>query len=230
MAKRYVKSPNSPIPDYPPDPEVQARVRAALGLDRPRKPPPPEMAESLPAGLSEAPMPEPPQELRMPPPTPPLVRRPEDETTPAFGKITRVNDADLMKMEWLIPRLCEHFPDISANAWHSRLRIYMHENGYLFVRNERAVALAYVARDLFSTKPYVAPIFVVHADRDRPTVDDEGGALDAIRLFREIVRWAKGLGATEVRNCQAHSDVPPGRIREQITGGDRREEIFIRLK
>lgn len=223
------KGPNSIIPDGDPDPELQAQVRHAVGFDKPPKPLPPTMADGLPEGLSEAPMPEPPQEIKLPPPTSLMRERQPDETVPAFGPITRVTDNDLIHMPWIISRLREHFPHIGPNSWFSRLRVYMHDNGYLFVRNERAVALAYVARELFDERPWVAPIFVLHADRDRPTAEDEGGARDAVALIREIVRWAKTMGASEVRNVQVHCDIPPGRL-QHSAGGDRRDEIFIRLK
>jgi hypothetical protein len=229
MPKPMVKGPNSIIPDGEPDPEMEAQVRAIMGFDKPKKPAPPEMAASLPDGLSEAPMPEPRQEIKLPPPTVIMHERQPDETVPAFANIRRMTEADLTQMPWLITRLKEHWPDVALNSWYSRLRVYMHDNGYLFVRNDRAVALAFVARNLFDLRPWVAPVFVLHADRDRPIAEDEGGAKDAIALVREIVRWAKTMGASEVRDLQIHCDISPGRL-QHLVSGERRDEIFVKLK
>lgn len=225
---RYRKNPNSIIPDGDPDPEMAAMVKKTLNWIE-RDPPEREhMADKLPDGVSEAPMPEPPQVIKLPEPTVFHQNQSLDTTTPAFGPITRVNEADLKQIPWIIARLREHFPKVAPYSWYGRLRGYIHDNGYLFVRNERAIALAFVARDQFDERPWVQPVFIIHADRSKANSEDEGGASDAVHLIREIVRWGKTLGASEVRNIQAHCDVPPGRIRHHVQG-ETRSEVFLRL-
>lgn len=216
-----------------PDPATRDQVRAALGLKPfseigPKEDPTP-VADAAPEGLSEAAIPDPTPEIKLPPPTTFKHERQPDETIPAFTKIRRVNDADLTAMPWLLDRLKEHWPNVAPNTWYSRLRVYMHDNGYLFVRNDRAIALAFVARDLFDRKPWVAPVFILHADRGKPNAEDEGGRSDAIALVREIVRWARTLGATEVRDVHRHCDLPPSDIEKKASGEDL-HTIFIRLK
>lgn len=228
--KKIVIPAGSIIPQGEPDPElVAAAVAAVPELNRTPKVRP-EMADSMAPGITEAPMPEPRQELKMPPPTPLPPARPADETVPAFGTVSRFKEGDLVELTWLRDRLGQHFPNVSPNQWPARLRMLAHENTYLFVRNARAVALARVQRDEFSDKPYVVPVFVVHADRDKLQADDQGGASDAAALVREIVRWAKTMGASEVRHLSDHADIPPGRLKEAITGAEYRQEVVVKIK
>ena len=215
-----------------PPPELRDKVREALGLTPFDQigptPAPTPVADAAPEGLSEAPTPDPTPEIKLPPPTLFRERQP-DEVIPAFTKIRRVNDADLTTIPWLLDRLKEHWPRVAPNAWYSRLRVYMHDNGYLFVRNDKAIALAFVARDLFDEKPWVSPVFVLYGDKGKPVAEAEGGEAEAVQLVREIIRWARTLGATEVRDLHRHNDITPGRL-ESRSGGETLHTVFVRLK
>jgi hypothetical protein len=214
--KQFQRS--SLIPDEPPPPELSAAVRAALGLD---KPPKPTMADDLPEGLSEANPP--PEGLKLPPPLP-GPPRPADETMPAFGPIERVSQGALNQMGWLTTRLMLRFPHIAQHQWSGRLRMHMADNAYLFVRSEHAAALATVLRDAFRLKPQVQLLFCMHSDEDK-----EVGERECLLLLREIVRWAKTLGADEVQRLSENCDVMPSVI-AKLPGGERRDEIIVRVR
>ena len=116
----------------------------------------------------------------------------------------------------------EHdFPGISPTQWNAKLRMFMHENSYLLVRNDHAVALARVQRDEFSNDPFVVPIFVLRDDTDRARDD-------AFALCKEVVRWAKTLQASEVRFGD-HVRVTPERLISKLDG-DERKTIVVKTK
>jgi hypothetical protein len=221
--KQFQRS-SSLIPDEPPPPELAAEVRRVLGLDK--KAPKPTMADALPEGLTEADPP--PEGLKLPPPLP-GPPRPADETMPAFGPITRVNQADLAQMAWLTTRLMLHFPHIPPNHWSGRLYMYMADNAYLFVRSGHAAALATVVRDVFRPKPQVQLLFCLHSEQEKTGEDKQVGASECVLLLREILRWAKTLGADEVYRLNEFCDVMPSVI-EKLPGGERRDEIIVRIR
>ena len=215
------------IPQGDPDPaDVEAAVAAVPELFRTRKTPlPPTMEETLPPGITEAPIPDPEVPLKVPEPTvmhqaQSLGVRPADETEPAFGTVTRFKEADLVELWWLRPVLERLFPRVSPNQWFSKLRSFMNQNNYLFIRNEHAVALAHLAHDEFGTDPYVMPIFVVN---------DEGYRNEALKLWRAMARWGKLAGASEVRDMTRHTDVIVSDLL-RVPGAEKREEIVARLK
>ena len=57
----------------------------------------------------------------------------------------------------------------------------------------------------------------------------EGGESEAVQLVREIVRWARTLGATEIRDLHRHNDITPGRLADR-SGGETLHTVFVRLK
>ena len=219
---------SSLIPDEPPPPELTAEVRRALGLDKPtvRKP---TMADHLPDGLSEADPP--PEGLKLPEPLPRVgPPRPADETIPAFGPITRVNLAALAQMGWLTTRLMLRFPHIAEPQWSGRMRMYMVDNAYLFVRSEHAAALATVVRDPFRPKAYVQLLFCMHSEHGNSSEERELGERECVQLLREIVRWAKTLGADEIHRLSEFCDLAPSAIVRGISGSEKREEIIVRIR
>lgn len=223
-----MKSRSSLIPDHPPPPELTAAVRSALGLDKEREPmsPQPTLADALPAGLSEANPP--PEGLLKPPPLPEMPRRPADETMPAFGAIQRVNLADLTHLGWLSTRLVLRFPHIAEGQWLGRLRLYMIDNAYLFIRTGQAAALAMVVRDAFKPKPDVSVLFCIHSEASKP--EREGAERDCVLLMREIVRWAKMLNAEEVRGLTDFCDLNPSELLREVSSSERREELVVRIR
>lgn len=220
---------SSLIPDHPPPPELAAAVRSALGLDKEPAPPKPTMADALPEGLSEAnPLPE---GLKMPPPLPVLPPRPADETMPAFGPVIRVNLADLAHMAWLSTRLMLRYPHIAEGQWLGRLRLYMMDNAYLFIRSGEAAALSMVVRDAFRPKPYVSLLFCMHSKASKPPSEErESAERDCVRLLREIVRWSKTLAAEEIRGLSDFCDLSPSALLQQISSSERRDEIVVRIR
>jgi hypothetical protein len=216
---------SSLIPDQPPPPELAAAVRSALGLDKEPAPPKPTMADALPDGLSDAGKPL--EGLKLPDPPPP---RPIDETIPAFGPITRVNLADLAHMGWLSTRLVLRFPHIQEGQWLGRLRMYMMDNAYLFVKSGEAAALATVVRDAFRSKPHVSLLFCMHAEASKPTKERESAERDCVLLLREVVRWAKTLGAGEVGGLTDFCDLSPTALIHDLAGSEKREEIVVKIR
>lgn len=222
------KGPNSIIPDGEPDPaDVDAAVAAVPELFRVRKTPlPPTMADGLEPGITEAPIPDPPPEIKLSEPTVfhqaqtlTLPDRPADETVPAFGTVTRFKEADLVELWWLRPALEKLFPNVPPVQWNAKLRMFMGQNNYLFVRNAHAVALARTSREEFGTDPVVTPLFVVSEDGDHR---------EGIKLCREIVRWAKLQGASEVRDLNRHNDDVSDLM--SLPKAEKREEIVCKLK
>ena len=219
---------SSLIPDEPPPPELTAAVREALGLDK-RAAPKPTMADGLPDGLSEANPP--PEGLKLPEPLPRVgPPRPADETMPAFGPIERVGQGALAQMGWLTTRLMLRFPHIAAHQWSGRLRMYMVDNAYLFVRSEHAAALATVARDAFRPKAYVQLLFCMHSEHGNSSEEREVGERECILLLRDVVRWAKTLGADEVHRLSEFCDLAPSKIERGISGSEKREDIIVRIR
>lgn len=219
---------SSLIPDHPPPPELAAAVRSALGLDKEPAPPKPTMADALPEGLSEANPPA--QGLKMPPPLPVLPPRPADETMPAFGPVIRVNLADLAHMGWLSTRLVLRYPHIAEGQWLGRLRMYMMDNAYLFVRSGQAAALAMVVRDAFRPKPYVSVLFCMHSEASKPAKERESAERDCVLLLREVVRWSKTLAAEEIRGLSDFCDLSPSEILREVSSSERRDEIVVRIR
>lgn len=219
---------SSLIPDQPPPPELTAAVRSALGLDR-QTPAKPTMADALPDGLSEANPP--PEGLKLPEPLhrvgPP---RPADETMPAFGPIVRVSQGALAQMGWLTTRLMLRFPHIGQPQWAGRMRMYMVDNAYLFIRSEHAAALATVVRDPLRPKAYVQLLFCMHSEQEKSSEDREVGERECVLLLREIVRWAKTLGADEVHRLSDFCDLSPSKIEKSLAGGEKREEVIVRIR
>lgn len=218
---------SSIIPNEPPPPELAAEVRSALGVrdKAPPPPPPPGLAAVLPEGMTDA---HPPLAgLKLPPlPEPP--QRPADETMPAFGPIERVNLADLTHFGWLATRLALRHPHIGDGQWLGRLRLYMIDNAYLFVRSGQAAALAMLMRDAFKPKPTVMVLFCLHSEASKPERQD--AERDCVRLVREIVRWAKTLGAEEVRGLTDFCDLNPSQLLHDVGGSERRDELFVRIR
>lgn len=215
------------IPEEPPPPELAAAVRAALGVPdkAPPAPPPPGLAEVLPEGMTDAAPPL--AGLKLPPlPEPPP--RPADETMPAFGPIERMNLADLAHMGWLSTRLVLRYPHIGEGQWLGRLRMYMMDNAYFFVRSGQAAALATVVRAALQPKPYVMVLFCIHSEASKPERED--AERDCVRLMREIVRWAKTLGAEEMRGLTDFCDLNPSELLRHIGGSERRDELFVRIR
>lgn len=218
---------SSLIPDHPPPPELADAVREALGLNKQPVPKPPTMADALPEGISEA---SPPLAgLKLPPPLAPPPR-PADETTPAFGPITRVNLADLAHLGWLSTRLMLRYPHIAEGQWLGRLRLYMLDNAYLFVRSGQAAALAMAVRDAFRPKPYVMTLFCMHSEAGKPPKEREAGERDCVLLIREIVRWSKTLGAEEIRGLTDFCDLSPTQLLHEVSSSERRDEIVVRIR
>jgi hypothetical protein len=214
---------SSLIPDGPPPPELAAAVRSALGLDKEPAPPKPTMADALPDGLSDAGKPL--AGLKLPDPPSP---RPIDETIPAFGPITRVNLADLAHMGWLSTRLVLRFPHIQEGQWLGRLRMYMMDNAYLFVKSGEAAALAMVVRDALRPKPHVSLLFCMHSEAGKP--ERQSAERACVLLLREVVRWAKTLGAEEVNGLTDFCDLSPTALIHDLAGSERREEIVVKIR
>jgi hypothetical protein len=221
-----MKSHSSLIPAEPPPPELAAAVRSALGLDKEEKEPAPPkatMADALPDGLTDAGTPL--AGLKLPAP---LLPRPLDETIPAFGPITRVNLADLAHMGWLSTRLLLRFPHIGEGQWLGRLRMYMMDNAYLFVKSGQAAALATVVRDALRPKSHVSLLFCMHSEAGKP--ERQSAERDCVLLLREVVRWAKTLGAEEVGGLTDFCDLSPSALLHELAGSEKREEIVVRIK
>jgi len=216
---------SSLIPDEPPPPELTAAVRTALGLDRQPKP---TMADGLPEGMTDA---DPPvdQGLKLPDPLRVGPPRPADETMPAFGPIARVNLGALNQLGWLTTRLMQRFPHIAEHQWSGRLRMYIVDNAFQFICSEHAAALATVVRDPFRPKAYVQLLFCMHSEQGQPTEEKAVGERECLLLLREIVRWAKMLGADEVHRLNEFCDLAPSML-DKITGSERREEIIVRIR
>jgi hypothetical protein len=224
---KYQRSPNSPVPAEPPPPELTAAVHAALGLDR--KATKPEMADALPDGLSEANPP--PPGLKLPEPLPRVgPPRPADETMPAFGPIERVNQGTLAQMGWLTTRLMLRFPHIAEHQWSGRLRMYMVDNAYLFIRSAHAAALATVVRDPFRAKAQVQLLFCMHSEHGNGAEERAVGERHCILLLREVLRWAKTLGADEIHRLADCCDLSPSKIENALAGAERRDEIVVRIR
>ena len=136
-------------------------------------------------------MAEPPQEIKLP-------DVPEQqqalELGPALESVQRFSESDLVSLWWLRPKLESLFPGVSPMQWFAKLRMFAHEQSYLFLTyKQEACALARVQRDEFGTDPYVVAIFVVAQDKN-----SYGG----IRLFKEIVRWAKVVEAAGIAKSE----------------------------
>jgi hypothetical protein len=51
-----------------------------------------------------------------------------------------------------------------------------------------------------------------------------------VLLLREVVRWAKTLGADEVHRLSEFCDLAPSKIEKAVAGTERRDEIVARIR
>lgn len=188
------------------------------------------MADSLPDGMSDA---DPPPETPKPLPQPPVPRteRLADETTPVAVEFSRFSQADLANFGWLMQRLGEHYRHIHTTTWAGRLRMYMGDNGHLFIRTKNAVLLATMARDPMGTEPYVLPIWCFHSMREFASGTGAGssGERESIALLREAARWGGRAGAKEMRCSTMVCDTPVDRL-ERLLEAEKREELVVRIR
>jgi hypothetical protein len=220
-------------PETLPPKELADEVERALFGDP--KPPPPEMADSLPEGMTDDGVERqtPDQVLKLPEPT--VFNRPRaaDEEIPAFVNVSRVTLADQPKLTWLVARLLHRFPHVVGMDWFARLRAFMMDNAYFFMKTENAVLLATTARDPFAAYPYVWPIFLLERERgpEGGHLKDSQSEKDSIALMRELMRWGKHHRATEIRCISGIgvSDLPMGVLVNTLRA-DRFDGFVITIK
>jgi hypothetical protein len=211
MTRRPAKNPLKHVPwDQKPDPEMTRMVREVLGIKEPK----PRDDDHAP-GLTDVGTP--PPALMMPPPTTFRERQP-DETEPAFTAIMRVTQPDLAKMPWLGERLNRAWPDFPAPQWSRRLMPFIQDNSYFFRHSRlQAVALAYMAHDLFEAKAHIVTVFNV------------GLQADSHQLFRDMVQWGKTFRATEIRHIARHTDLSLGKLAE-LHGFAKPEDPVVKIE
>lgn len=127
------------------------------------------------------------------------------------------------KGPWLLGRLQLKYPALQDKQFAGWLRGKVDSSEVLFIRTEHAVALAEIVHESLSSQPTVIERFVLVEDK---TNDDQ--LAEAVALYKDIQRWALGLGAAEIR-VDVFSDVPKALIKDTLGRIFIREEMFARV-
>lgn len=117
---------------------------------------------------------------------------------------------------WLVERLkvrWTHLHERQIGGW---LQAAIGVRGFLFIRSEKAVALAQATNKLMQPQQVVEEVFVLAR---------EGGIEEAALLYREFKHWADALGADEVI-CENLTDVPHDLIKAQFGRLWARDQVF----
>lgn len=126
------------------------------------------------------------QSLEPPPETAPS---PEfDTTTPVNMSVRRFTLNDLPRYaDKLYPHLKERFPHLHERMYGGWLRSCIDDNATFFVCGNATVAMAKMIHDPLDPRPMVEVVFCLGAQEE------------FIGMYKEMLRWAKDLGAPEVR-------------------------------
>lgn len=151
--------------------------------------------------------------------TPPV---PEEPVVRQATQVRRVSRADVEELRhWLVGRLAKAAQTYNRDAIYTFLVQALDSNEYLFIRNDRAVAMAAVQsrplRPLRVTEMFCYAIGYEPDDQsDEPTVFRSEAAQSAATLYPAIKAWAKGLGAAQCYLLD-HSDTTPYHV-EKVFG------------
>ena len=125
---------------------------------------------------------------------------------------------------WLLDRLRGLNPELRREIWPSRINGWMTTNDHLFVRNERAVLLAWASPRVLDGKIVVQEVFAWSRDA-KPSVSRAHGlaiekadpaARYVVLLYRHLREWARAQHAERLFVGQC-SDMLPSNIMETLS-------------
>lgn len=127
----------------------------------------------------------------------------------------RVHYGDLTDGEfsiWFSEKLRKRYPNVREELVLGMVRGYTEVNDCLFLRYQDAIGLAQLVRQPFCQPLRVEILFVFRrsAPDGRDTIWSQKQALD---IYRDILRWAESIGASEILFDQ-NSDVPVTSLKE----------------
>ena len=126
------------------------------------------------------------------PPPAPEPKRVFDTTTPAETTVHRFTLNDLPRYaDKLYPHLKERFPHLHERMYGSWLRSCITDNATFFVCGNATVAMAKMVHDPLDPRPMVDVVFCL------------GDESEFVPIYKEMLRWAKDLGAPEMRAFNA---------------------------
>lgn len=134
-----------------------------------------------------------------------------DTTTPMApeGTVSRFLPADVHKYgPWLIPKLTQRWPQISAMTFSGWVMGWTNGNTFLFVKLPNAVGLAETFRQ---TPDLTLRVREVFAFCEGVEYEDQ-----LVGIYKEFKRWARSLGATKIRDVGQASDLSNVRLRNNV--------------
>jgi hypothetical protein len=130
---------------------------------------------------------------------------------------------------WLLWRLKERYPHVQEKNVAGWLRGAIEGNETLFIRSERACAMAQVKYHELNPQPYVEEVFVLTMGRESDGNIEDAHREEAAYAYLEFKRWAEAMGASEiiVDRC---SDVAREHMQEMLGKLYMRETVFAKVR
>ena len=146
--------------------------------------------------------------------------------TVLYSEVRRFDLPDLDRhAAWFLPRLIKEYPHLNERSAIGFLRSVLYDNTYLFLYQEKGVALAQVlGAGGLDAEGVVWERFVWVAD---PT--DEGQKTAAASFYPQMLKWAKQLGI-DVVHVENKSDVPRELIKSAAGRVFETAQAFLRVK
>ena len=126
---------------------------------------------------------------------------------------------------WLTKRLAHKWPHLSEASFAGRLRAWISSNSHHLVKSAHAVALFRVTYHEIAAAPLGEEVFLFSRE---PGVKSSESERDAIAIYRNAARWAKGLGCSRLLIGKA-SDHCDAWVANQLSNVFEDMEISITL-
>lgn len=123
---------------------------------------------------------------------------------------------------WFIPRILKTFPHQTERSVYTWLLNIMDSNEFMFLYQDKAVALAQVVAYSLRPEAIVEEIFVWCED---PRDKDQLAA--AAHFYDHFYQWAKRKGVPTLI-VEENSDVPHEMIRRQLGNEEQQKRLFER--
>jgi hypothetical protein len=138
--------------------------------------------------------------------------------------VRRFQLPDLDRHSWFLPRFLKEFPHLNERSAIGFLRGIIYSNEFLFLFQERGVALAQlVTSGGLEPEPIVWERFVWVED---PTNADQQKA--AVYMYPSIVKWAKSMGVSVI-HVENKTDVSHDLIKAQAGRVYETQQKYLRV-
>lgn len=123
---------------------------------------------------------------------------------------------------WFIPRVLKVFPHQTERSVYTWLLNILNSNEFMFLYQDKAIALAQVVAYSLRPESVVEEIFVWCEDPK-----DKDQLADAAYFYEHFYEWAKRKGIVTLI-VEENSDVPHEVIRKQLGNDEQQKRLFER--